>query len=70
MEKEREQSIIDKLFLCLYAQDAQSLRRDLSKLEVLGTAQATPSQRAALLRCLYEVVSLYVDFSEIIKMCE
>lgn len=72
MEKEREQSVIKALFLCLYAQDAQSLKRDLSKLKVLGTAKATPSQRAALLRCLYGVVALYVqdDFSGIVKMCE
>ena len=71
MEKEREQSVIKALFLCLYAQDVQSLRRDLSKIEVLGTAQATPTQRAALLRCLYGVVSLYVDdFEGILAKCD
>ena len=72
METEREQGVINTLFLNLYALDAHSLRRDLSKLAILGTAKATPSQRTALLRCLYGVLSLYIqdDFSAVTSMCE
>ena len=42
------------------------------KLAILGTAKATPSQRTALLRCLYGVLSLYIqdDFSAVTSMCE
>lgn len=71
-EKEREMSVINTLFLNLYALDAHSLRRDLSKLVVFGAAKAKPSQRVSLLRCLYGAVGLYIqdDFSQIVAMCE
>ncbi len=72
MEKEREISVINTLFLNLYALDAHSLRRDIGKLSLLGTAKAKPSQRVDLLQCLYGAMSLYIqdDFTEIIAMCE
>lgn len=72
MERKRERNVVNSLFLNLYALDAYSLRRDLSKLAVLGSAKATPSQRVALLRCLYGTVSLFIqdDFSGLIEMCE
>lgn len=59
LEKEREKRLVDALFLNLYGMDAKSLRRDLGKLAVLGTAQPAPSQRIALLRCLFGVLALY-----------
>lgn len=72
LERERERFVVHTLLLNLYAQDARSLSKDLAKIAVLGTAQATPSQRAALLRCLYGVVSLYVQngFFDLIAMCD
>lgn len=72
MEREREIRVIYTFFLNLYAQDAHSLKRDLAKIAVFGTAQAMPNQRITLLRCLYGVVALYIHdgFSEIIAMCE
>ena len=70
MEKDCERNLIHTLMLNLYAQDVQSLRRDLAKIEVLGTAQASsPSQRSALLRCLFGVVSLYIDCSDLLALC-
>ena len=61
LEKEREKRLLDVLFLTLYERDAKALRRDLAKLSVFGgKAEVAPSQRIALLRCLYGVLALYV----------
>lgn len=70
MEKDCERNLIHTLMLNLYAQDVQSLRRDLAKIEVLGIAPAPPSQRAALLRCLYGVAFLYFDLSDLLALCD
>lgn len=75
-----EKEIIKPLFLNLYANDFQALRRDLCKLDppsVLckltahGAAKAKFPQRALLLYCLYGVLSLYHrgDFASIVKIC-
>ena len=55
----REKSVIDKLFLTLYDQDALSLKTDLCKLRASNPAKAAPSdkQRTTLLACLYGVLS-------------
>lgn len=66
--KEKETALIRTLMLNLYAQDARSLRRDLTKSVVLGTAQVPPSQRAALLHAFMGVVSLYFDSSELLAV--
>ena len=66
--RERERSLIRTLMLNLYAQDAQSLRRDLTKFAVLGNAQAPRSQRVAMLHAFMGVASLYFDFSELLAM--
>lgn len=69
MAKNREKALIRTLMLNLYAQDTQSLMRDLAKLAVMGTAQVQPSQRAAMLHAFISVLSLYVaDFKEILSM--
>ena len=75
-----EKEIIKTLFLNLYANDVQALRRDLCKLDppsVLckltahGAAKAKFPQRALLLYCLYGVLPLYHrgDFASIVKIC-
>lgn len=72
MEKEREKRLIKNLLLNLYALDTDALRRDLAKLAVFGGAPAAPSQRLALLRCLYDVMSFFIQdgFSDLIAMCD
>ena len=73
LEKEREKRLLDVLFLTLYERDAKALRRDLAKLSVFGgKAEVEPSQRIALLRCLYGVLALYVKdhFPETYAMVE
>ena len=72
MEKEREKRLVDTLFLSLYERDAKSLRRDLAKLSVFGKAEVAPSQRIALLRCLFGVLASYVrdHFPETYAMVE
>ena len=72
LEKEREKRLVDTLFLSLYERDAKSLRRDLAKLSVFGKAEAAPSQRIALLRCLFGVLASYVrdHFPETYAMVE
>ena len=59
MEKDCEKNLICALMLSLYAQDVKSLKRDLAKIAVLGTTEATPSQRAALLHAFMGVAALY-----------
>ena len=59
MEKDCEKNLICALMLNLYAQDVKSLKRDLAKIALLGTAEATPSQRAALLHAFMGVAALY-----------
>ena len=59
MEKDCERNLICALMLNLYAQDVKSLKRDLAKIALLGTAEATPSQRAALLHAFMGVAALY-----------
>ncbi|MCI8399824.1 MAG: hypothetical protein HFF90_10575 [Oscillibacter sp.] len=72
IEKKCERNVVDTLFLKLYQQDAQSLRRDLLKCETIGPGKAPPSQRADLLQFLYDALSTYIgeDFSPIIEMCD
>lgn len=71
-EREREKRFVDTLFLALYGADEKSLRRDLAKLSVFGKAEVDPSQRVALLRCLYRVLAPYVKdyFPETYAMVE
>ena len=59
MEKDCERNLICALMLNLYAQDVKSLKRDLAKIALLGTTEATPSQRAALLHAFMGVAALY-----------
>ena len=68
MAKKQEKALIRTLMLNLYAQDTQSLMRDLAKLAVLGTAQAPTSQRAAMLHAFMEIAFLYFDLSELLAM--
>ena len=69
MAKKQEKALIRTLMLNLYAQDTQSLMRDIAKLAALGTAQAPPShQRAAMLHAFMEIAFLYFDFSELLAM--
>lgn len=75
MEAACTERVINTLFLNLYEQDAPSLKRDLLKVQMLGTAKATLSQytnRTALLQCLYGALFSYIgeDFSDIIAMCD
>lgn len=60
------------LLLELYEGSIPSLKRDLLKIRLLGTAKATPSQRIAILQCVYGIISLYIkdDFAGIIAICE
>lgn len=71
-ENEREKSNIHAMMLSLYEGDTQLLMRDITKVMMLGTAKAAPSQRTALFRSLCEILSLHTkeDFSDIIAMCE
>ena len=69
MEKDCERNLIHTLMLNLYSQDVCSLRRDLTKFVVLGTAQVQPSQRAALLHALIGVAYLYFDCSDLLALC-
>lgn len=67
-----EKNFVDELFLTLYDGDAHSLKMDLC---ALGTAKpaekAGPSERKALLQCLYKTLSPYIEpnFSTIIAVC-
>lgn len=60
------------MLLNLYEGNIQSLKRDLLKTKLFGAAKATPAQRAELLRCVYRVMSLYIqdDFARLIALCE
>lgn len=71
-ESARKKSVINMLLLGLYDGDTQSLRRDITKVIVLGTAKADPSQRGPLFRCLCEELSLHTqeDFSDILARCD
>ena len=68
MAKKQEKALIRTLMLNLYAQDTQSLMRDLAKLAVLGNAQAPRSQRFSMLHAFMEIASLYFDFPELLAM--
>lgn len=72
MENESQKSLLKVLLLNLYALDTDTLRIDLAKLAVFGGAPAAPSQRLALLRCLYDVMSFFIQdgFSDLIAMCD
>lgn len=72
MENEGQKSLLRVLLLNLYALDTDALRIDLAKLAVFGGAPAAPSQRLALLRCLYDVMSFFIQdgFSDLIAMCD
>ena len=67
-----QKSLLETLLLSLYALDTDALRRDLAKLAVFGGAPAAPSQRLDLLRCLYNVMSFFIQdgFSDLIAMCD
>lgn len=71
-KKAEEKSMISALFLELYAQDAQALRRDLCRLDpqsVLGrlktldTAKTKFPGRTRLLHCLYDTLAFYIKFT-------
>ena len=68
MAKKQEKALVSTLMLNLYAQDTQSLMRDLAKLAALGTAQAPRSQRFAMLHAFMGVASLYFDLSELLAI--
>lgn len=68
MAKKQEKALVRTLMLNLYAQDTQSLMRDLAKLAALGTAQAPRSQRFSMLHAFMEIAFLYFDFSELLAM--
>jgi len=72
MEQERKQRIANSLLLGLYEGDTQSLKRDITKLIMLGPAKAVPSQRVELLRCICGILSLHTkeDFSHILAECD
>ena len=72
MENERQKSLLKVLLLNLYALDKNALRKDLAKVAVFGGAPAAPSQRLALLRCLYDAISFFIQdgFSDLIAMCD
>lgn len=72
MENERQKSLLKVLLLNLYALDKNALRRDLAKVAAFGGAPAAPSQRLDLLRCLYDVISFFIQdgFSDLIAMCD
>ena len=72
MEKECEKRLVRTLLLNLYALDMDAFRRDLGKVAAFGGAPAVPSQRLALLRCLYDVMSFFIQdgFSDLIAMCD
>ncbi|MEY8319329.1 hypothetical protein AALB19_18805 [Oscillospiraceae bacterium 50-58] len=72
MGDESQKSLLETLLLSLYALDTDALRRDLAKLAVFGGAPAAPSQRLDLLRCLYNVMSFFIQdgFSDLIAMCD
>lgn len=69
---QRVRTVIYTYLLKLYGFDSRSLKRDLAKVAVLGAGKAEPSQRAALLRCLYGALPIYIkdNFAEIISLCE
>lgn len=71
-KKAREKSMINTLLLNLYEGDTHSLMRDITKVMMLGTTKAAPSQRTALLPCICEALSLHTkeDFSSVIAVCE
>ncbi len=71
-ERDREQRAMNKLLLGLYENDARSLKRDITKIILFGTAKAAPAQRAELLRCLCEGLSWHTkeDFASILEKCD
>ena len=57
----------------IYEKDVFSFKRDLLKIRLLGTeCKAKHSQRTELLRCLFGIMSLYIQdvCAGIIAMCE
>ncbi len=62
------------LFLTLYGSDVQSLKRDITKVAMLGANAGRPrhTDRADLLQCLYGALSSHIgeDFSDIMEMCD
>ena len=68
MAKKQEKALVRTLMLTLYAQDTQSLMRDLAKLAMLGNAQAPRSQRFSMLHAFMEIAFLYFDFSKLLAM--
>jgi len=70
MENVYIERIIKNLFLNLYAEDVQSLERDITKIKVMPGAAS--GDRAKLLQTLYWALSSYIgeDFSWIIARCD
>lgn len=71
-ETKRFNGAFFRLLLELYEGNIPSLKRDLLKTQLLGQAKAPPSQRIAMLQCVYGIISLYIkdDFAGIIAICE
>ncbi len=67
-----EKRIFKILFLNLYAQDAQSLKIAITKLNMFGETGVVPSKRMELLSGLYGALSSYIgeDFSSLMAMCD
>ena len=78
METASAKNVVKSLLLNLYGLgsaklDAKQLRRDIAKVSVFGGGKSpTSSERVALLRCLYDALSFFVqgDFTEIIETCD
>lgn len=71
-EDKRKKNAIRLMLLNLYEEDVQSLRRDITKVIVMGAEKAMPSQRGPLFCCLCDLLSLHTkeDFADILAMCD
>lgn len=65
-------NVIETFFLNLYNHDVDALKRDVTKVAVVGGKDASPQERANLLRCLVGSIGLFLqdDFSSIVAMCD
>lgn len=65
-------AMLTTFFLNLYQQDVVALKRDFSKVIVLGGKDAGISERTALLRCLHGALQFYYgdDYSAVMNMCD
>lgn len=66
------QSMLTTFFLNLYQQDVEALKKDFSKIIVLGGRDAGKNERVNLLRCLHGALQFYYgeDYSVVMNMCD